>query len=311
MAPVRVEGARASHPGPARDFDYGATSLLVDGDAALATVADGIGTPPFPARAAEMVLESCTQLFRGRKSSILDELAETWWLGEHGEPREGGGTRARRPYATLPIADRVELRERIATLLDSRMAESMGDVAVLEAETSSLLSIPSRALGRAGADIYRRAETDKRWRGTGASAACVLFAAGKASIAHVGSARVSRLRDGTLEPLTEEHSLRNQHRREHPDASEATLAEYPDNVLFRVLGLADNVETSQRVVPVEPGDVFVLTNRGAREVFSPLEIAMTLRARGLGTADYLAERAGRNPPNVQALNVGIVVAKVL
>ena len=313
IAPVRIRGAHASLPAvKATSLPPPANlaRLLVERDAGLAVVASSTSselenTGP---RAAEIVVDSCSEMFRGRRSSIRDELAEVWWLGEHGEDREGGGRRARRPYSTLPIADRVELRDRVGVLLEKRVPESMGDVSVLEAETTSLLAIPQRALVRAGADLYRRAEGDRRWRGTAAGAACVLFAAGRASIAHIAGNRVSRIRDGELEALTTEHSARNHYRKEQPDASEEMLAQYPTNVFYRILGVSDVSEPETVTVEARPGDVFVLGNRGATELFSAMELLTAVRARGLAAAEYLVKRATKNE---QALGVEIVVVEVL
>lgn len=313
IAPVRIRGAHASLPGvkttslpPSNNL----ARVLVERDAGLAALASCTSSEldSTGARAAEMVVDSCSELFRGRRSSIRDELAEIWWLGEHGEDREGAGRRAPRPYSTLPIADRVELRERIGALLETRIAESMGDIAVLEAETASLLAIPQRALVRAGADLYRRAEADRRWRGTSAGAVCVLFAAGRASIAHIADNRVSRIRDGELEALTTEHSLRNHYRKAQPDASEETLASYPANVYTRMLGVSDVVEPETTEVPVEAGDIFVLTNRGANELFSAMELLTTVRGRGRGAAEYLVKRATNNP---HGFGVEVVVVEVV
>ena len=313
IAPVRIRGAQASLPGvKATSFPRPSTlgRVLVERDAGLAVVASSTSseldnTGP---RASEMIVDSCSEMFRGRRSSIRDELAEIWWLGEHGEERAGGVRRAPRPYSTLPIVDRVELRDRIGALLETRAAESMGDIAVLEAETRSLLAIPERALVRASADLYRRAEGDRRWRGTAAGAVCVLFAAGRASIAHIAGNRVSRIRDGELEALTTEHSMRNHYRKEQPDASEETLEAYPTNVFTRMLGVSDIVEPESIEVPVETGDLFVLTNHGANELFSAMELLTTIRGRGLAAAEYLVKRASNND---RGLGAEVVVVEVL
>jgi hypothetical protein len=212
-------------------------------------------------RAVDLTIATCTQLFESRTSARLDDLAERWWLGEHGEDGPKG-RRARRPYASLPLADRVELREHVKRVLDARIPESLGDVAVLEAELASLLDLPARALGRAGAAIYRKAETDSRWREELASAACAVVAGGKIGLAHVGDCRVSRVRAGSVEALTQEH--------------------------VRVLGASDVADIEHSVLSAARGDVFFLLTRGASCPSAELVAA----ARATDAATYLARRSG-------------------
>src|SRR5262245_18627931 len=136
---MRVRAKGATHAGPRGNDNEDAFGFVAEDGAALAVVADGVGEHISGRRAADITVETCAELFRGRSTSILDELAEVWWLGEHGD--DAVGTRPR-PYSTLPIADRVALRDRVGRILKERNPDSMGDVAVLEAETQSLLAIP-------------------------------------------------------------------------------------------------------------------------------------------------------------------------
>jgi hypothetical protein len=79
--------------------------------------------------------------------------------------------------------------------------------------------------------------------------AAVLIEGSVAMLAHVGSCRVARLRGGRLEPLTRDHTL----------AAELPAAppEYA-GVLTRALGFG--VEPELQRIPVEPGDVLLLSS---------------------------------------------------
>src|SRR5262249_55600106 len=161
-----------------------AFGFVEDGAAALAVVADGMGSGGLSGRnAADLTVDTCTRIFQQRASWIMDDLAELWWIAEHGAGESSS-------YATLPMEDRSQLRERAATVLERRVPDCMGDIALLEGERCLLLAIPRRGLELANVDVFRRSERDpSRWRGHGAAAACAIFAGGQASIAHAGDCR--------------------------------------------------------------------------------------------------------------------------
>ncbi len=309
IAPVRVRGAGATHPGPSRDHNEDAFGFFEDATSALAIVADGTGG----AGPAGRIVDTCKTIFRGRSATMLDDLAETWWLGEHGAGSPGARVR---PFSTLPISERVELRERVRRLLEHRVPEAMGDVAVLEAEKQSLLAIPARTLARANAELYRLAEKDRARDGSlGGSAACVIFAAGCASIAHVGDCRVSRVRGESIEALTTEHNLQNEYHRlppdRRPDLTDEELAALPPNVLTRVLGFQDKADVDTCSVPVETGDLFLLATDGFWRAFSEMELLTTLRSRRTGAAAYLVARGARGRPEHPGDDLTAVVVEVL
>jgi len=311
--PVRVRGAGATHTGPRREHNEDAFAFFDDATAAIAIVADGMCGGRSGYEAAKRTIDACASIFRGRSATVLDDLAETWWLGEHGAGSPGARVR---PFSTLPIAERVELRDHVRRLLERRVPEAMGDVAVLEAEKESLLGIPRRTLERANADIHRLIEKERgRWDGLAAASACVLFGAGRASIAHAGDCRVCRVRAGSIEALTREHTLRNEYEtmpaEQRPDLTDEELALLPGNVLTRALGLRDQVEVETTSVPVETGDLFLVATDGFWRAFSEMELLTTLRARRTEAASYLVDRGKRDRPDHPGDNLTAVVVEIL
>lgn len=71
-----------------------------------------------------------------------------------------------------------------------------------------------------------------------------------AHVFHVGDARVARVADGTLEPLTEPHRIELGGGEEY---------------LGRALGANGSVEVDYRYVPIQPGDLFMLSTDGVHE----------------------------------------------
>ncbi|HKO87848.1 MAG TPA: bifunctional protein-serine/threonine kinase/phosphatase [Burkholderiales bacterium] len=71
-----------------------------------------------------------------------------------------------------------------------------------------------------------------------------------AHLFHVGDTRIFRLRDGSLEQLTEDHRL---------------YVAQDKSYLARALGMSGHVEIDYRSLALEPGDVFILATDGVYE----------------------------------------------
>ncbi|MEE2729589.1 MAG: bifunctional protein-serine/threonine kinase/phosphatase [Pseudomonadota bacterium] len=94
---------------------------------------------------------------------------------------------------------------------------------------------------------------------------CVILKSRSAYIFHVGDSRVWRLREGTLEQMTRDHTARI-------SASQSYLS--------RALGIDLNLDVDLKVVDIEPGDCFLLTTDGVHEFLSQRELLQTLQAQG-------------------------------
>ncbi len=84
-------------------------------------------------------------------------------------------------------------------------------------------------------------------------------------IFHVGDARIARLVERGLEPLTEPHRV-------HLGGGESYLG--------RALGMNRHVEIDHRQVPLQPGDIFVLTTDGVHEYLSDAALASAIKREG-------------------------------
>ena len=109
-----------------------------------------------------------------------------------------------------------------------------------------------------------------------------------AHLFHIGDTRIWRLRDATLEPLTQDH---------HSWASAERV------YLNRALGIDSHLDIDYRSLPVEVDDLFLFTTDGVHEYVPPLEIkrligecgdnldaacrALTAAARAAGSPDNL------------------------
>lgn len=109
-----------------------------------------------------------------------------------------------------------------------------------------------------------------------------------AHIFHIGDTRIWRLRDATLEPLTQDH---------HCWASKERV------YLNRALGIDPHLDIDYRGLAVETGDLFLFTTDGVHEYVPPLEIKRLVGASGDNLdaacrALTAAARAAGSPDNL-------------
>ena len=116
--------------------------------------------------------------------------------------------------------------------------------------------------------VFRLAhkEVARRQRGPlakmGTTLAVLLVRGAHAVIAHVGDSRIYRLRDGSLDRLTEDHSLYAELAAAGvTDLSERDSAAF-GHMLTRAIGLEDNARPDVVTIDVQRGDRFLLCTDG-------------------------------------------------
>jgi protein phosphatase len=124
-----------------------------------------------------------------------------------------------------------------------------------------------------------RLQEDPSHAGIGTTVAAVLFCEDRAHLVHVGNSRADRLRQGQLEALTRDHSLRNDYLDFKPDLSAEQLAALPRNIITRALGIMPNpLLPTRTTVLIEPRDVFLVCTDGLHETLTPEQMASLLAA---------------------------------
>ena len=180
------------------------------------------------------------------------------------------------------------------------VADGMGGHA--GGETASRLAV-ERTLGvfasaKGGADerlhaaitaanevVYGTQLRDTRLSGMGTTGVAIAFDAEGAFVANVGDSRAYRLRDGTLEQLTRDHSVVAElERRGFITAAEARVHPRRNEVL-RSLGTEATVEVDLDPVDVAVGDRFLLCSDGLN---------------GVVEDDHIAELLARDPVDAAA-----------
>jgi serine/threonine protein phosphatase PrpC len=115
---------------------------------------------------------------------------------------------------------------------------------------------------RANQAVMDRGEADRELRGMGTTITAVIAEDAKAHVAHVGDSRAYLLRDGSLQQLTEDHTLVQRMVREGR-LSEDEAAHHPQrSVLTRALGVDDDIPVDELSLDVHTGDRLLLCTDG-------------------------------------------------
>ena len=150
--------------------------------------------------------------------------------------------------------------------------------------------------------IFEQAQRNSRQRGMGTTLVALFAVEDGVYVAHVGDSRVYRIRDGSMEQLTEDHSLLNDYKK-MKRLTEEEIRNFPHkNVIVRALGMKDTVKVDTRLEDPRAGDIMLLCTDGLcgpvnddeilRLILSTNELPVAVR----GLVDAANERGG--PDNI-------------
>jgi serine/threonine protein phosphatase PrpC len=127
---------------------------------------------------------------------------------------------------------------------------------------SARANILASAIQAANQQIRFSAAQNSQQRGMGSTIVAVLAEGGMYSIAHVGDSRIYLLRKGTIQQLTQDHSLVMEHVRRGLITAEQAQHSEIQNIILRALGTEDHVEPDLSDLVAQPGDTLLLTSDG-------------------------------------------------
>ncbi|MFE8072507.1 bifunctional protein-serine/threonine kinase/phosphatase [Marinobacteraceae bacterium S3BR75-40.1] len=154
------------------------------------------------------------------------------------------------------------------------------------AEAWSVKTSALRVLNAINAWLYAQTRQSPHRYDTNRGYVCTFSAlvlkSNTAHLFHAGDTRIYRLRERSLELLTNDHRLR--------------LSE-EESYLSRALGAADHLELDYSAVPLQRGDLFILATDGVYEYIAPDAIGRILHAHPLdldAAARAIADQAYHN-----------------
>jgi protein phosphatase len=151
--------------------------------------------------------------------------------------------------------------------------------AALEETDPGALAGPERLeslIREANRRVYERASSDPTTSGMGTTMTVALVEADGVTIAHVGDSRAYRVRDGSLEQLTEDHSLVNELLKSGKLSREEAEIHPQRSVITRAVGTDPDVDVDTFHVAAEEGDVFLLCSDGLTDMVGDDDILDTV-----------------------------------
>lgn len=122
--------------------------------------------------------------------------------------------------------------------------------------------------------IFERSIRSRECAGMGTTVVGAVFSRKRSRlyVGHVGDSRAYRIRAGTIQQLTRDHSLINDYLMAMPELTEEQRAELPKNVITRALGMHDNVAVDLMSDEPAVGDVYILCSDGLSGMLTDDEI---------------------------------------
>jgi protein phosphatase len=110
--------------------------------------------------------------------------------------------------------------------------------------------------------VYQRSSEDAAASGMGTTMTVALVEDGTVAFGHVGDSRAYMVRDGTLEQLTDDHSLVAELVRSGKLSPEEAEVHPQRSVITRALGTDPDVDVDTFSIQTQPGDVFLICSDG-------------------------------------------------
>lgn len=114
--------------------------------------------------------------------------------------------------------------------------------------------------------VFNWGDLDRKYREMGTTVAVIYQQTDFAIAAHVGDSRVYRLRNGSLEQITEDHSFVNTQLKARLITAEEALRSTHRNIITRAIGTRAVVKPTLQVRSAKPGDVFLLCSDGLSDL---------------------------------------------
>jgi protein phosphatase len=134
------------------------------------------------------------------------------------------------------------------------------------------------AVRLANTAVYERGRQDRRLEGMGTTLVALSLSGDTAWVGHVGDSRCYRWRAGTLERLTQDHSLVEEQIRIGRMTHEQARRSPMQNVITRAVGTRAEVVADVQEFPLQQGDLFLIASDGLMRELTDAAIGDILQA---------------------------------
>ncbi|UCE04919.1 MAG: serine/threonine-protein phosphatase, partial [bacterium] len=137
------------------------------------------------------------------------------------------------------------------------------------------LNVASRLIGSvrlANRNVYNKSIRDPNLKGMGTTVSALAIRNGVAVVAHVGDSRIYRIRQDSMDLLTEDHTWVNELIQDQEIDHEQAKQFEKQNVITRALGLAGSIKIDMGIEPIRQGDLFLICTDGLTKALKDEEI---------------------------------------
>jgi PPM family protein phosphatase len=124
--------------------------------------------------------------------------------------------------------------------------------------------------------VHERATADPATSGMGTTMTVALVEGTTVTFGHVGDSRAYRYRDGTIEQVTEDHSLVNELLKSGKLSPEEADTHPQRSVITRAVGTDPDVDVDSFTIEAEEGDVFLICSDGLTDMVRDADILEVL-----------------------------------
>ena len=170
--------------------------------------------------------------------------------------------------------------------------------------------IVEQSIKRANDAVFAASEANTAYHGMGTTLVLAAFFDNRVTLAHVGDARIYRLRNARLQLLTRDDSLLRDQVELGVIAAEDARGSHNRNLVTRALGIEQQVAPHMRDDEALPGDVYLLCSDGLNDLVEDADIELVVNALKTNlplAAHHLVQTA---KDNGGFDNVSVILAKV-
>jgi PPM family protein phosphatase len=170
-----------------------------------------------------------------------------------------GGHAAGEVASALAVRTLHEEIKKESDLVRDYLAGGTGGARVSKRDLMNMLEF---AVNRASNRVHAEAAKDAKKRGMGTTLVALLVVGTQAFMIYVGDSRIYLLRDGVLEQLTEDHTVRNELIKKRKMSREQVEKIAQKNAITRAVGVYEHAEPDTLVLDLVAGDRFLLCSDG-------------------------------------------------
>ena len=179
-------------------------------------------------------------------------------------------------YNAGEVASGITVSVMTSEIKNALQNASAADIAEESGEESGV-ALLREVVQKANASIYHAAQSQPQYAGMGTTVVAGLFYDNQVAAAHVGDSRMYRLRGGSFETITRDHSLLQEQIDSGMISVEDARLSRNKNLVTRAVGIDPEVEAEVHVHAVQVGDIYLLCSDGLNDMVEDDDIGSTLQ----------------------------------